>query len=78
MRLTGLYLALAGLSILTSYETQGVAPNQSLVPRHGTGQALELAQHGIRVNAITPGDIQTDIIKDDHIKNLVKKPISPA
>lgn len=30
--------------------------------------ALELAMHGIRVNEIAPGDIDTDIIKQEHIR----------
>jgi L-rhamnose 1-dehydrogenase len=35
------------------------------------GMALELARYRINVNALAPGTIDTDIIKEDHIKNLV-------
>jgi len=37
------------------------------------GMALELAEHGINVNAIAPGTIETDIIKQPHIAALVEQ-----
>ena len=37
------------------------------------GMALELARHGINVNALAPGTIYTDIVKDEHILRLVEE-----
>jgi L-rhamnose 1-dehydrogenase len=37
------------------------------------GCALEWAEHAIRVNAIAPGDIATNIVKDDYIEQLVEQ-----
>ncbi len=35
------------------------------------GLALELAPHGIRVNAVAPGDIVSDIVRDPKIQHIV-------
>ncbi len=37
------------------------------------GMALELSRHRINVNAIAPGTIDTDIIKQGHIQRLVEQ-----
>jgi L-rhamnose 1-dehydrogenase len=37
------------------------------------GMALELARHGINVNAIAPGTIDTDIVRQPHIQALVER-----
>lgn len=36
------------------------------------GMALELARYGINVNALAPGTIDTDIIRQEHIQRLVE------
>ena len=36
------------------------------------GLSLELGEHNIRVNEIAPGDIDTDIVKQEHIRQIVQ------
>jgi len=35
------------------------------------GFALELAKHGIRVNAVAPGDIESDIVRDPKVQDIL-------